>query len=49
MWGIFEGKLVLFLEELVERGVMDGLMPFLFAEVEVAKKIQDAAFVCYEL
>ena len=39
MGGIFEGKLVLFLKGLIEGCVMDGLMPFLFAEVEVTKQI----------
>ena len=49
MGGVFDLELVLFLEGLVERCVVDCLVPFLLAEVEVAKQVEDAAFVCYEL
>ena len=49
MGGVFDLELVLFLEGLVEGCVVDCLVPFLLAEVEVAKQIQDATFVCDEL
>ena len=49
MGGVFDLELVLFLEGLVEGCIVDCLVPFLLAEVEVAKQVEDAAFVGDEL
>lgn len=47
-WGIFlDLKLILLLKGLIERGVVNGLSPFMFAKMNVTKKTVDATLETY--